>query len=109
MNNIGAIKLQNKRTLTEILGAKNPLEFYVTKQYKDFEDDDSDNPDQYFGIEGLMIFNGDIDNSWNFAVNIYGDGTLWMDVNSGVYEDELKAFLEEFKLGNDFYNNFNKQ
>ncbi len=106
MSKIGAIKLQNKKTLTEILGAKNPLEFYVVNQYIDYEEDDSDNPDQYFGIEGLIIYDGDIDNAWNFRVSIYGDGTLLMGPNCGMHENELKAFLEEFKLGNDFYNNF---
>ena len=103
MQDKGALHRQNKRTLTEIMGAKDEIAFYVTHvgYHLEFEDEP-----KRFTIEGLLISNGDIDDMYTWSTVLYENGSRWDGNNA--HGDEYKAFIREFVEENEFINEYFK-
>ena len=101
----GAIHSYNERTLTQIMGAKDPIAFYVTGTGFSFATDDDPHR---VNIEGLIIHDGDIDDMYNFSTIVYSsDGvSRWDGVNA--HGDEYYAFIERFVKENKFIQSFKK-
>ncbi len=73
----------NKKTLSQIKEEKLPIALYVTEMSIDFidwEDDDSD--DQQINLGGLIIRDGDIDDTYNWKTIVYPNGSRLDDGNA---------------------------
>ncbi len=70
----------NKKTLSQIKEEKLPIALYVTETSLDFIDDDSD--DQQINLGGLIIRDGDIDDTYNWATIVYPNGSRWDNANA---------------------------
>ena len=105
--NKGAIYNYNKRTLTQIMGAKDEVAFYVTNVSAEAMVDLNNDHDGYvIKISGLIINDGDIDNMYNFNTLVYDGGRRWDGANA--YGEEYEAFITEFVKESEFINQFIK-
>lgn len=102
-DNTGPLKRMNSKSLSRIMGAKDPIAFYVTDISFEYRDEDVNEDDaNRVNIDGLIIFEGDIDNMYNFSTIVYSANGLlrWDGINTDV--DGFGTFIEEFVKGNEF-------
>ena len=71
------------------MGAKEPIAFYVTRQYRDL--------DLGLVVQGLEIINGNIDDPSGFEIIYYNEGG-WSTVSSRALYNELDEWAKEYEV-----------
>ena len=79
----------NKKSLTQIAHDKEALELYITNLSYSFDYDEDEMP--YMNIGGLLIQNGDIDNTYNWSTIVYPGLSRWDDGNACT--DDVREIL----------------
>ena len=75
-------KSTNKRTLTQIAKDKDPVALYITEKSISITDYDNNKEGYQLNLGGLLITDGDIDDTYNWATTVYLDGSRWDGLNA---------------------------